>query len=961
MGVVYEAVQLGLNRHVAIKRVRRGALATERDLLRFRGEAEVIATLDHPNIVPIHEIGEHEGEHYYCMKFFEGKDLRERLADFRGRPREVARLVATIADAVQYAHQRGILHRDLKPSNVLLDSDGAPHLVDFGLAVRTDRDGGAAPRGVVGTPHYMAPEQAVPDGRVTTLSDVYGLGGILYSLLTGAPPFEVKSSSEEMLRTVIEEAPIRPLERDPAVDRDLEVICLNCLAKDPLLRYATAKEVADDLRRWLDGVPIQARPHTRVERVVKWARRKPTTAALWAALITTAALGLVGIVAALLLAMYNERLAIARAEEARRQAYLATIRTAMRDYRDANIGPLRQALDATKPRDGQADLRGFEWHYLDDLCHQDRYTRKASHESLRRLAIHPDGSRLVVVGDDVRGQLRDGATGALLRSLTTGDQRGRDVAFHPDGRTFAISAANGELCLYDAETFQEVRSFAGLIDTAWRAVIGPDGRWLAAAGEHGQALVWDLASGALLHDLKGHPATAIISGLAGDRDGRWLASTADDRTIKIWDVRTGRLVKEIDALEGLPRALDFSNDGTMLAVGVGGKVVILSTADWSRAREFRGELSNDLVLGLDFNAAGTLIATGGFDQVVRVWNADTGALVRSYRGHTNSITDVRFHPTLPLLIAVDEAGELKSWGLDDEQDARELTAHEGPVHDVRFGPSGTWFASSGRDEKVLLWDTQTGKFTGTIEGHRGAVRQLSISPDGNHLASVGEDRTLRVFEVATRKAVHQAVEADVLWCVAYAPSGKWLAYAGDGQVVKLWDLARDRVLTLDGHRGSVRCIAFSPDGKRLVATGRDTHVLVWDLPSGRRVGPEFAGDRDETMYNAIEFSPDGHRLAAAGRGRAIRIWDARTGRLVHVLRGHKDTIRDLAFSPDGRRLASSGTDCLRLWELETGRELLAFEPYDSYGTAVAFSPDGGWLLSAGVDGVIWARGLKTRP
>ncbi len=207
MGVVYAALQLGLNRQVAIKRIRRGALAAEADLLRFKGEAEVIATLDHPNIVPIYEIGEEDGEHYFCMKLFEGRDLRSRLADFRNKPDSIARLVATIAGAVQYAHQRGILHRDLKPSNILLDSEDQPHLIDFGLALRVEESEEADPMGIVGTPSFMAPEQASGTRAVTTLSDVYGLGGILYSLLTGCPPFEAETT-RDLLRTVIEKEPV---------------------------------------------------------------------------------------------------------------------------------------------------------------------------------------------------------------------------------------------------------------------------------------------------------------------------------------------------------------------------------------------------------------------------------------------------------------------------------------------------------------------------------------------------------------------------------------------------------------------------------------------------------------------------------------------------------------------------------------------------------------------------------
>ena len=259
MGVVYEAWQLSLNRRVALKRLRYAAFATEKALLRFKAEAEVIATLDHPNIVPIYEIGEYQGESYFSMKLFEGKDLRSRLADFRDQPRAVARLVATIARAVQYAHQRGVLHRDLKPSNILLDVDDQPQLIDFGLARRIDQEGEGNKDGVVGTPNFMAPEQAAGrSGATTSLSDVYGLGGILYSLLTGRPPFQ-GSTTEDVLKHVIEDEPAPPSQLNPGIDGDLEVICLKCLSEGPGSRGTPPpRKWPRTFEHWLALEPILA-------------------------------------------------------------------------------------------------------------------------------------------------------------------------------------------------------------------------------------------------------------------------------------------------------------------------------------------------------------------------------------------------------------------------------------------------------------------------------------------------------------------------------------------------------------------------------------------------------------------------------------------------------------------------------------------------------------------------------
>src|SRR5262245_43795642 len=283
MGVVYRARDTALNRAVALKMILAGQFASEREVKRFRAEAEAAARLDHPNIVPIYEVGEQDGRPFYSMKFMEGGTLTERLAASQTPldSRQTAALLVKLARAVHHAHQRAILHRDLKPGNILLDAQGEPHVSDFGLAKCLDSAEGLTLSGaMLGSPSYMSPEQAAgKTERLTTASDTYSLGALLYQLLTGSPPFEAATPLATMKR-VMEEEPRKPSALNPAVDRDLETVCLKCLEKDPQRRYASAESLADDVERWLRHEPIRARPSAPAERLGKWIRRNPGPAAL---------------------------------------------------------------------------------------------------------------------------------------------------------------------------------------------------------------------------------------------------------------------------------------------------------------------------------------------------------------------------------------------------------------------------------------------------------------------------------------------------------------------------------------------------------------------------------------------------------------------------------------------------------------------------------------------------------
>ena len=334
MGVVFKARQISLNRIVAVKMILAGQLATKADHDRFHAEAQAAALLDHPNIVPVFEVGEHEGQHYFSMGYVDGQSLATRLAEGPLPPKEAAVLVATVAEAVEYAHRQGVIHRDIKPSNILIDSQGRPRVTDFGLAKRVGAPGTpgrgsdlTATGQILGTPSYMSPEQAVGQiNAVGPAADIYALGSLLYAALAGRPPFQA-ATPLETLQQVLDQEPVSLRQLNAAVPRDLDTIALKCLEKSVPRRYATSQALADDLRRYLTGRPILARPVGRPEQFWRWCLRNRLVAGLSAAAVLL--LVIVAIVACIGYAVSSRALRqMVAAQQQRALAQVETLRRA---------------------------------------------------------------------------------------------------------------------------------------------------------------------------------------------------------------------------------------------------------------------------------------------------------------------------------------------------------------------------------------------------------------------------------------------------------------------------------------------------------------------------------------------------------------------------------------------------------------------------------------------------------
>ena len=1000
MGVVYEAEQISLKRRVALKVLSPHLSLSEEQVQKFRREAEAGGRQRHPGIVSIYAVGEHDGAHFIAQELVEGGvTLADRLKQVRQAPdlpreyfRGMAALFAEVAEALAHAHANGVIHCDVKPSNILLTEAGSPKVGDFGLA-RVENALALTRTGEFeGTPYYVSPEQVSRPRGIDHRTDIFSLGATLYEALTLICPFH-GDTALEVLKQVLQAEPADPRMLNPRVPRDLAVICLHAMEREPAARYASMQEFAMDLRRWLVGEAILARPVGTVTRVLKWTRRRRG--------VTAAAVSVVAVVLALVAVSAYRQVAENRAFRALSDRAMAA---AAGERWEEAIDLIVQAR-SLKPGDRVAQ----ETHRL-YMQQKELAAVKSERDAKEAALLRSEGLRLIAESEKLRennpglglllaleaakrlpGLVTNNAVCEALsacrerRTLvirrhpflpevqTADRQWPRSVKFSPDGRRLLTTAWDAMPAVWDATSGErlllmgrepvEPRGAAGRRPTAAESpgelrmarfgVFSPDGRKIALTDRGREACVIDAESGAWEPRLGAAARWGFQ--IEFSPDGQQVAAVCPaDSATRVWDANAG---SELHILRhaGRPNALAFSPDSRLLAVAAGDQTArIYDAQSGVELRALRdGEIGSRT---LRFSPDGALLASAD-DGGMILWEVATGRRAAVIRGPWDSLISVwgiEFSPDGSLVTTTWGDPVARVWHVHDGSEALQLRGHTDVIRAIDFSPDGTRIVSASFDHTTRIWDAKTGETLAVLLGHENGLHEAWFSPDGRTVATISEDETARIWDAETGPR-RDACDTGDLHALFFS---KGTVTARDGRRLEIPERFGGARLVDPSPPGRTLALApsrelmggrFSPDETMVITgsrQGEDGWVEIWDARTGELI-KELLVSRAGATQGACLL--DGNRLLmSTGTEGVLRVWDWRSGQERVSFRGHG--ARTAAYSPDRERLVTSGSDgTVRSWNARTGEPLLVMHGHAGDVTSAVFSLDGKRVISHSQD------------
>jgi len=1006
MGVVYEAEQKTLGRRVALKVLPPHAMLDPRFVERFRIEAQAAARLQHPHIVPVIGLGEDDGVHYYAMQFIDGHGMDEVLEATRalfdaerstGQPtssepavrlftmdladgsstvgsasstgedvpaqppaadipqpssragrrryhRNVARIGMQAAEALAFAHARGVLHRDVKPSNIMLDERGQAWITDFGLCLQDDSDGLTRTGDLVGTLRYMAPECF--RGVYEVRGDVYGLGLTLYELLARAPAFE-DTDRATLIRKITQETPPKLRTHDRSIPKDLATIVHKAIAPDPAVRYPTAEALAADLRAFVEGRPIAARAPS-LTYVFRAAVRRNRPLA--AALLGTALLLIAGTAFYVLSVKEQEA-------EARLGHYAGNIAAAETALRDGDIPRARLLLE-----DAPAEFRAWEWRHL--ASRLDRSVRSfaslapdiaraaahspdgrwlavggsryvciyAQESGERRIAVpvagnstldlvwSPDSTRLAVGGTEALVVLSGPEGKELLRRPWADYIQG--VRFGLAGKRLFVGSEDCLVHVLDAESYEEITTVS-IPSKVLSLDIDAQGRRLAVGRLDGRLSMLAAEDLSVLWTEQVSPRALLgVTFIGNDL----VAGTAYDGALRVLRAHDGQLVRVLPH-EGDLWDVAGSHDGRLLAtLERGGR---LNLWDPHTGRRFEPRRHGREVANVSFRPDSLGVVTTSWSGTVTEWEFFARQDAHVLGGHLDGVLSLAMHPDGRLAATGGVGGIVRLFDLDTGELVRTWPGHVGWVDAMKFSPDGRFLASTGNAavSTIQIRRTEDGGVVRRLRGHMRAIADVAYTPDGRKLFSAGYDGTLRVWDPQTGACrQRRQLSPNRLFAMALSPDGRLVAAAGHDRKILLIDAETLRVrTTLIGHTDEVRGLAFHPNGRVLASVSADQTVRLWDAEAGKALRilskPDSELGPHTDVIQCVVFHPDGTRLVTGSRGAGVSVWDWQRGLHLSTLRGHRGWVHEMGFSPDGERLLSCGSGRVaRVWGVRSAAE-----------------------------------------